>query len=185
MKHRVNRLLLLGLIFPLVFSSSLVQKTAGHSEQSGFCDKFKPCQLLVQTEAEKILGQPVRLTQDVSELRGDVRQCTCGYMSVAKNKTSGQDIHLFFAIEQSEPNPSTEQARQVMESTKTANAQNQTILDLSGIGDEAFQLGDQPDRPFIMARKGAVILRLQIREALQPNSLEKLKAFARGVLKQF
>jgi hypothetical protein len=180
MKDRINQFLLLLLIFACLFSSSLSSKLAANPRQTGFCERFKPCQLLGQTEAEKILGQAVRPGGERSELKGEVRQCTCDYGSVAD-----ANMHLYFAVEQGEPKPSAEQAQQVMATTKADNAHDLTITDLTGIGDEAFLLGDQPGRPFIMARKGPVVIRLQIREAREANTLEKLKAFAREVAKRF
>jgi hypothetical protein len=164
-----------------LFASAMMQTTEGKGSQTGFCEKQKPCQLLTQAEAEKILGQLVRLTQNTSERKGDVRQCSCSYMAVAKNPVSGQDTHLYFAVEQREENPSAEQAHQVLQTIKEENAHDQAIIDLSGIADEAFLLGDSPSRPFIMARKGAVVIRLQVRETANKESLESLKAFARAV----
>ncbi len=184
MKQSAKWVLPFSFIFLFLCSGGVLPQTNGNASQTNFCERFNPCQLLLQADAEKILGQPVRLTQNISELKGDVRQCSCAYISVAKDKTTGQDTHLYFAVEQREVNPSAEQAQQVMESTRSSNAHDTTILTLSGIGDEAFQLGDQPNRPFIMARKGGVIIRLQIREATALTSLEKLKAFAGEVAKR-
>jgi hypothetical protein len=184
MKRGTKWFLLLSLLLSFLFSSGAMQKTEGHGGQSGFCDRLKPCQLLSHADAEKILGQSVRLTKDISELRGDVRQCSCVYTAVFKDKASGQDTNLFFAVEQTEPNPSEEQSRQTMKSTRDANSPNIAIIDLSGIGDEAYLLGDQPNIHFIMARKGVVVIRLQIKEATEQPSLERLKAFAREVTKR-
>lgn len=160
-----------------------MQKTEGRDKQAGMCEKLKPCQLLTQADAEKILGQSVRLIADTYGLKGDVRQCRCAYTAVSKDPASGQDINLNFIFEQKESNPSAEQARQVMESTKSENAHDLSIRDLSGIGDEAFLLGEEPNFHFIMARKGAIVIRLQIKQATEKTSLEELKAFARKVAK--
>jgi hypothetical protein len=162
-----------------------MQKTEGNVSQSGWCASHKPCQLLAQPVAEKILGQPVRLTNDTSELKGDIRQCSCVYTGVSKDPATGQDINLYFSVEQKEGSPSAEQAHRVMETTKNENSHDTVIKDLSGIGDEAFKLGDEPNVHFIMARKGPVVIRLQIKQATQKASLEELKTFARDVSKRF
>jgi hypothetical protein len=165
-------------------SGGVMQKTEGRGNQAALCERLKPCQLLTQADAERILGQSARLTGDKSEMKGEVRQCRCTYTAVAKDPASGQDINLHFSFEQKESKPSVEQARQVMETTKSENAHDLSIKDLSGIGDQAFLLGEEPHTHFVMARKGAVVIRLQIRQATAKTSLEELKAFAREVAKR-
>ncbi len=184
MTGSAKRFLWLSLILICLLSSGLTQQTEGNTSQASFCDRLKPCQLLIQAEAEKLLGQAVRLTQNTSELKGNVRQCLCSYASLARDQVGGQDLMLFFSLEQSESSPSAEQAQQVMESTKNDNAHDQEIINLSGIGDEAFLLGELSNRHLIMARKGAVIMRLQVTRATNKSSLEALKAFAQKVTKQ-
>jgi hypothetical protein len=107
-----------------------------------------------------------------------VRQCRCTYTALAKDEASGEDINLNFIIEQQEGNPSVEQARQVMETIRNDNSHDRLIKTLSGIGDDAFLLGDELPIYFIMARKGPVVIRLQIKQATKQTSLEELKAFA-------
>jgi hypothetical protein len=156
---------------------------AGPGGRPGVCDKMKPCQLLSQSDAEKVLGQSARLTQDTSELRGDVRQCLCAYKGASIDKASGQDSLLFFSLEENEANPSTEQASQVLTSTKEANAHDSSIWDLKGVGDEAFLLSNDSASHLIMARRAAIIMRLQVKRAAGTKSLEELKAFAEKVFK--
>lgn len=140
--------------------------------------------MLPQAEAEKLLGQPARLILNTSERRGDVRQCTCGYKGVAADRDSGQDCALYFSLEQKEENPSDQLAHQVIVSTKDANIHDSFVTDLKGIGDEAFLLSNDLHSHLIMARKGAVILRLQIKHAASEKSGDDLRAFAEKVSKQ-
>jgi hypothetical protein len=69
-------------------------------------------------------------------------------------------------------------------STKEANAHDASILDLNGVGHEAFVLSNGDDSHFLMARKGVIIMRLQIKRAAGTRSLDELKAFAAKVSKQ-
>jgi hypothetical protein len=181
-----RRFLLFSLFLTFSLSGGLmaVAKGNGGSGQVGFCEKMKPCQLLVQSDAERILGQPARLTQDTSVLKGDVRQCLCAYTGVSKDKASGQDVYLFFSLEQKEVTPSAEQAHQVLKTTKAENEHDLDILDLTGIGDEAILLSNDADSHLIMARKGGIIMRLQAKKAAEKTSLNDLKAFAERVFKQ-
>jgi hypothetical protein len=102
---------------------------------------------------------------------------------VSTDKASGESSLLFFSLEEKEANASAEEARQVMVSTKEANEHDTEILDLKGIGDEAFLLSNNSNSHLIMARKGAVILRLQVKRAAGSKSLEEIKAFAERVSK--
>src|SRR5687768_17582263 len=82
-----------------------------------FAAKPKPCKFLTPSDAEKILGQPVRLIENISKVEGNVSKSNCVYRGISKDKVSGQAINLYFSLEQKEQNPTIEQARQVFEST--------------------------------------------------------------------
>lgn len=184
MLRDVRRFLLPSLFLTCLLSGGVTPLAEATSRQVGLCEKLKPCQLLVQSDAERILGQPVHLTQDTSVLKGGVRQCLCAYTGVSKDKASGQDVYLFFSLEQREEKPSAEQAHQVLESTKEENAHDLSILDLTGIGEEAFLLSNDADSHLIMGRKGAIIMRLQVKKAAGKRSIDELKTFAEKVFKQ-
>jgi hypothetical protein len=181
-----GRLILFYSLLTLFFLSDTMPMASGKSgERSGFCDKVKPCQILAQSDAERVLGQSARLTQDISALKGDVRQCLCAYTGVSTENAGGQNGVLFFSLEQKEASPSAEQASRVLVSTKEANAHDTAILDLKGIGDEAFLLSNDSSSHLIMARRGAIIMRLQVKRAAGTKSLEELKAFAERASKHF
>jgi len=156
----------------------------GLAGQTRVCDKVKPSQVLTQSIAERILGQPTRLTPDTTTMRGNVRQCMCAYFGVSKDKETGQDSVIYFSLEEKETTPSPEEAHQVIVSTREANVHDNEIPDLSGIGDEAFLLSNDPYSHLIMARKGGVIMRLQVKKAIGTNSLVESKAFAAKVFNQ-
>jgi hypothetical protein len=182
MKSNRRSVLLCG-VLSVVFLTAVFTAAAGTRGRSGVCDKMKPCQLLAKSDAERMLGQSARLTQDATELKGDVRQCLCAYTRVSKDGANGQDSVLFFSLEEKEANPSADQASQVLVSTKEANEHDTLILDLKGVGDQAFVLSNDSDSHLIMARKGAVIMRLQIKRAAGTDSLEQIKAFAETISK--
>jgi hypothetical protein len=182
MKSKHRRMLLYTMLISLFLGGSM-PVTAGLGQPASVCQKLKPCQLLGQSAAEGILGQSARLPQETSEIRGDVRQCMCAYKGVSPDKETGQDSALFFLLEEKEANPSAEQASQVLASTKDANALDHSILDLKGVGDEAFLLSNDSNSHLIMARRGTIILRLQVKRAAGTRSLEELKAFAKKVSK--
>jgi hypothetical protein len=184
MRKYARWFLLLSLLLLFVYSSPVAELSASKEAQTGFCEKWQPCKLLTLADAEKLLGQPARLTQDASEMKGSVRQCRCVYTGISKDPASGQDVNLFFSIEQNETSPSVDQAHQVLKTIKDDNIHDSTIIDLPGIGDEAFQLGDSPNVHFVLARKGPILLRLQIKQATEKSSLEGVKAFVRETAKR-
>jgi hypothetical protein len=163
----------------LLFAGGL--SLAGSAGQVHICDKVKPSQLLTQSVAERMLGQTARLTPDSTTIKGNIRQCTCAYFGVSKDRATGQDSVIYFSLEEKEKMPSAEEARQVLLSTKEANVHDTDIIDLDGIGDEAFLLGNDSNSHLIMARKGGVIMRLQVKKAVGTKSLEESKAFAAKV----
>jgi hypothetical protein len=178
-----GRQVLLYSLLTFLLLTSLSTATAGSGKLINLCDKIKPCQLLTKADAEKMLGQSARLTQETSELKGDVRQCLCAYAGLSTDATAGQNSVLFFSLEQREANPSAEQARQVLVSTKESNEHDTAILDLKGIGDEAILFSTDSSSHFIMARRGGIVMRLQIKRAAGTKSLEETKAFAIRVSK--
>ena len=183
MRSNGRRVLVYSLL-TLFFIGGVMTPAAEPGGRAGICDKIKPCQLLAQTDAEKMLGQSARQTQDTSHLKVDVRQCLCAYKGDSPDKETGQDSLLFFSLEEKEVNPSAEQARQVLVSTKESNEHDTLILDLKGVGDEAFLLSNDSSSHLIMARKGAIIMRLQVKRAAGTRSAEELKSFAERVFKQ-
>jgi len=180
MKFSAQRSLLHLLLF-LPLTGFFV--TAAFDAQSHVCDRVKPSQLLTKSIAERMLGQTARLTPDTTTMRGNVRQCMCAYFGASKDKATGQDSVIYFSLEEKEKTPSAEEARQVLVSTKEANALDHEIVDLSGIGDEAFLLGNDSNSHLMMARKGGIIMRLQVKKAVGTKSLEESKAFAQTVFK--
>ena len=153
--------------------------------ETHFAANPKPCEFLPYDDAEKILGQPVRLIENISKVESDVRKTDCTYRGVSKDKFSGKDINLYFSLEQQEQNPTVEKARQEFESTyKKIDEPLLLVQLLSGIGDEAFVISNPPNFHFMMVRKGAMIFRMKLNKVPEKTSLEELKAFAKKFAEQ-
>ena len=143
-------------------------------------EDLKSCEFLTQSDAEKIIGQPVRLIENTSKIEGDVRKSNCTYQGISKDKVSGKDINLYFSLEQQEQNPTVENAQKEFESTyKKIDEPDIFVGKLSGIGDEAFVISNPPNFQFMMVRKGAMIFRMKLNKAPKKTSLEEFKAFAK------
>lgn len=147
--------------------------------------KLKPCKFLTYAEAEKILGQPVRLIENVSKIEGDVRKSNCVYSGISKDKASGKDINLYFSMEQKAQNPTIEETRQIFESAYgKVNEPELSVQVLSEIGDESFVISNPGYFHFIMVRKGAIIFRIKLNKAAENTSLAELKTFAKKFAEQ-
>ena len=184
MRCSLLRSALFFLLMPFFLFREQVPAMAGGSHQTEPGNPLKACQLLTAAEAEKILGQAVKLTHDKAGVEGDLRICRFGYISLAKDPASGQQTQMFVSLEQKVNNPSAEQARQVLETVRVENTHDLDLTMIQGVGEEAFLLSDRPSLYLFMARKGGIIMRLQIRSATEKTSVENLKAFAEKVAKQ-
>ena len=120
---------LMLLLFLFVIMSGVLPATVGA--------QALPCHTLTQAEVEQILGLPVRLTQNDSGVEGDLRKCQLKYTGLAKDPASGQEIILYFSLEQKASAASAEQARQVLKTIREENAHDLSPQNLPGIGDEA------------------------------------------------
>jgi hypothetical protein len=181
MGHIAKRYLYLSFLAACLSIISVMPATEGY--QAGWCERLKPCNMLSQSEAERILGQPARLSREIAESKGAVRQCGCAYTGVSRDSASRQESVLYFVVEQREGNPSAEQAQQVIQATKNDNAHDLSVIEVQGIGDEAFLLISDPNSCFLMARKGGIIIRLQVKHSANV-SVEALKAFAKEAIKR-
>lgn len=167
------------LMFFLIFSAFALSLNC---QTKAVDEKAEPCKYLSFADAEKILGQPVRLIENISKVEGDVRKSDCVYRGISKDKVSGKDINLYFSLERKEQNPTVERARQIFESSyKKINEPDLSVQVLNGIGDEAFLISNPPNFHFMMVRKDEVIFRFKMNKAAENTSVEELKAFAKKV----
>lgn len=170
-----RKILFLFLIFS-AFVLSLNCQTKGTNE------KAEPCKYLSFTEAEKILGRKVALITNSWTFSADKTRFECNYRAIEKDKASGEDINLYFAVEQQDQNPTAEQAHEIFESAyKKINEPEISVGKLSGIGDEAFFISNPPHFHFMMVRKGGIIFRIKLNKAGEGTSLEELKIFMKKI----
>ena len=150
-----------------------------------FAAKPEPCKFLTPSDAEKILGQPVRLIESISEIEGNVRKTACVYTGISKERAGGKEVNLYFSLEMKEENRTVEEARQIFNSTYTKiNEPSLSVEVLNGIGDEAFSISNPGNFHFIMVRKGENIFRIKLNKATENTLLGELKAFAKKFAEQ-
>lgn len=143
--------------------------------------KTESCKKLSFAEAEKILGQKVKLVTNSWDSADGKTIFKCQYQAIEKDKTSGNDINLFFMIEQSS---SENQAKEIYKAIWESNKNHAGIEVLDGIGDEAYAHSDKGSFHFFLVRKGNSTIRMKVNKAVETTSFEEVKAFAKRVSKQ-
>ncbi|WP_276131631.1 hypothetical protein [Polluticoccus soli] len=109
-------------------------------------------------DAERILGEPARLSDSATSVVADTLIFQNTYTAIAADKKSGKTGNIYFMYEQYN-DAST--AHRLLAYYKTANEKNgaQTV---TGIGDEAWFHTDGQNFYFIMARKGNKAIRMKV-----------------------
>lgn len=151
-------------LFSLIFTFSVSCQTNEN--------KTRVCEFLSATDAEKILGKSVELVESFN----DKEKYKCNYRRIEKDNLSGQEVNLFFMLEES---LNEEQAKQIYQTIWNSNKNHQGVEVLNGLGDEAYTHSDSPNFHFVITRKGKFTIRLKVNKAVEGTSLTELKAFAK------
>lgn len=138
----------------------------------------KPHALFKQVDAEKILGEPARLTDSSTSTVADTVIFQSSYTAVATDKKSGKTGNVYFIYEQYS-DAST--AHYLLDYYKIANEKN-GAKNISNIGDEAWFHTDGQNFYFIMARKGNKLMRMKVNKVTSNTSLDAFNAAAKDLL---
>lgn len=144
-------------------------------------EKPAPCKFLSNADAQKILGQPVKIIANDSSVSNDKGLIKCTYRGVANDNPNENKANLYFILEESLTN---EKAKEIYKEIWDSNKNHPGIEVLSGIGDEAYSHSDKPNFHFVMARKGKFTVRLKINKAVEVTSLAELKDFAERLVEK-
>lgn len=177
---RKNFLLIVGFLFVFALNINCQTNTSASNKQASTDDKPKPCKFLSASDAERILGQPVQLITNSWTTKDNTTRFDCRYTGLNKDKESGREINLFFALEEI----SEEQVKQLFDQYRKSNDSLGNVKDLIGLGDAAFSQSDEPNFHLVLVRKGKHLIRLKINKAVEATSLEELKNFAKRVAGQ-
>lgn len=174
MKHKIKLIILL-----FVFISAV--NCAAQNKVKDLSREPKNCSLLAESDAEKILGQAVRLIENTIEVNDDIRQSRCTYTALSRDKSSGSEINLYFMLEET---PNQERARQIFETIRNSNEDHQGFENLNGVGEQAYAHSSKSHFHYVMAQKGKFAIRLKVNKAVETTSFDELKAFLKKAVKQ-
>jgi hypothetical protein len=130
--------------------------------------KIQPVYLTL-TDAEKILGEKVHLTDSIYEYEDSVSEYKCSYTANAKDEKTGKTGVIYYLFQQFD-NVTT--AKNVYSFIKTANEDHEGVKVLSNIGDEAYYHSDGENFYFVMVRKGDKIFNMKVSKITGKTSLD-------------
>jgi hypothetical protein len=139
---------------------------------------YKPSSLSVLvtiTDAEKIMGEPLHLTDSSTENKTGVVTSKVQYSARTINKQLNRPNTLYCMMEFYSNESS---AKATYASIKKSNENHEGIKVLSGIGDEAYFHSDYENFYFILARKNNAVFRMKVSKITEKTSLPAFNAFA-------
>jgi len=136
-----------------------------------------PIRYLSRQEAEKIMGEPLRMNDSSSGYANGAYYYQCSYFSVSADNVTGRIGKLYYMYEEYDKES---EAHGVYEGFKIANGKNSPLNDLS-FGDEGYYQGPPGPPPFILVRKGKKMLRLKVNKSTSHTPSDGLMAVARAM----
>jgi len=123
------------------------------------------------SDAEKILGEAVLLTENGNEEKDKVVRHHCTYTAAQPDATR-KTGNLYYLLEEY---PDVVAAQRIFSGSTQSNAGMPGQEKISGIGDEAFFQSDERNFHLMMVRKGNKIVRLKVNKVTGKTSLQALK----------
>ncbi len=134
---------------------------------------------LDKTDAEKILGQPARLTENTTEKKDNVVKYRCTYTATEKEAGTRKTGHLYYMLEKYNNESS---AQNVYAGIVAQNKDMPNLKALNNIGDEALRHTDNQNFDMIIARKGNKIIRLKVNKLTAMTSVNDLQIVVEKII---
>ena len=136
----------------------------------------RPAQLLLRADAEAILGEVAMLEDSGRASANGAFTYRCTYAPTSE-QTDGRTGRLYFLYEEYEKLALAEKKYSV---TRTANEDNGIII-LEGVGNEAYFHTDNSNFYFIMVRKGNRIISMKVNKITSTTSLDDFHRVAKKI----
>lgn len=133
-----------------------------------------------QADAEKIMGEPARLSDSATQTIQDTTIFQSTYTAVTTDKKSGKTGTIYFMYEQYKE---ASTAHNLLAYYQKANEKNGAKT-VAGMGDEAWYHTDGQNFYFIMARKGNKMIRLKVNKVTANTSADAFNAVAKEVVER-
>lgn len=138
--------------------------------KSNFC--------LAQTDAEKVLGQTVKLTESSSENKDGITKFRCTYTANDIDSKTNKTGNLYYLLEEYKNMDSSQKAySDILEQNKNMPG----LKKLNEIGNQAFLHTDNENFLMIISRKDNKILRLKVNKLTSMTSLNELQNISKTI----
>jgi hypothetical protein len=132
--------------------------------------------LLTLSFAEKIMGEPAKLTCNSFIKKGDTLEYKCDYTSLSQDEITSKSGKLYFMYE---VYASVTAAENAYTSIYQANSGNEGVEIVSGLGDKAYYHSDGTNFYFYLVRKNEKMFRLKLNKVTIHSSKVEFKEVTR------
>jgi hypothetical protein len=135
--------------------------------------------LLTISFAEKIMGEPAKLTCNTFIKKGDTLEYKCDYTALSQDEITGKTGKLYFIYE---IYVSVTAAENAYTSIYRANSGHEGVEIVSGLGDQAYYHSDGTNFYFFLVRKNEKMFRLKLNKVTSHSSKVEFKEVTRLIV---
>jgi len=133
---------------------------------------------LEKADAEKILGQPARITENTTEKTDSSAKYRCTYTADRTEASSGKLGHVYYMFETYR---SENVSKKVYTQIFSQNASMPHLDTIKNLGDEALRHTDNENFDMIIVRKGNKIVRIKVNRLTKMTSAFELLVVAEKI----
>ncbi len=145
---------------------------------SSYQEDASPYTCLIQSDAEKILGQPAHLTESYSKKEDNIDKHRCIYQVIALDTEPTRPSNLYYVLELYSDAAS---AHKAYTGILSANVRMPGQSTIDNMGDEAWLHSDGENFHLLLFRKGNKIVRIKINKVTATTSLDELQNVGRKI----
>jgi hypothetical protein len=135
--------------------------------------------LLTLADAEKIMGEPAKLTCNSFIKKGDTLEYTCDYTALSQDAITGKTGKLYFMYE---IYGGAAAAANAYASIYQANSGHPGVEVVYGLGSEAYYHSDGTGFYFFLVRKNEKMFRLKLNKVTSHSSVAEFKQAATRIV---
>ena len=135
--------------------------------------------LLTLTDAEKIMGEPAKLTCNTFIKKGDTLEYKCDYTALSQDVITGKTGKLYFMYE---IYGGVAAAANAYTGIYQANSRHEGVEVVSSLGNEAYYHSDQTGFYFFLVRKNEKMFRLKLNKVTSHSSVVEFKEATRRIV---
>ncbi len=134
--------------------------------------------LLTLSYAEKIMGEPAKLTGNTSAIKADTLEYKCDYTAISEDKVTRKTGKLYFMYE---VYANVAAAKNAYTAIYEANRSHQGVKVVSGLADEAYSHSDGSNFYFFLVRKGEKMFRMKVNKVTIRTSESEFKEVTKRI----